>query len=262
MQKSSNLVLGILRETTTPWERRVPFTPEAVAHMVNHLNIRVLIQSSSNRCYSDHLYEKAGAEIADDLTPCHVIAGIKPANISTLIANKTYVMYTRVHTGADLIIPYLKKLLESRITLVDMEKIRSVESDEMLVGSSKLAGVVGMFNSFRLVGELLLLRRGINSVLLHTGGSCYMHRNLQDCKDVLKRIGRSILEEGLPKEISPFVIGITGRGVVSKGALELIQDTLPCEVVDPKDLKSLIENPGSDSQRRVYLTVVSREHYL
>ena len=103
-----------------------------------------------------------------------------------------------------------------------MVKIRSVDKDEMLVGSSKLAGVVGMFNSFRLVGEMLLLRRGINSIFLHTGGSCYMHRDLQDCKDTLKAIGKSISDEGLPKEISPFVIGITGRGVVSKGGIELV----------------------------------------
>ena len=156
------------------------------------------------------------------MSECHVIAGIKPAKIDTLMSNKTYIMYTRVHTGADLILPYLRKLIESKITLVDMEKIRSVDKDEMLVGSSKLAGVVGMFNSFRLVGEMLLLRRGINSIFLHTGGSCYMHRDLQDCKDTLKAIGKSISDEGLPKEISPFVIGITGRGVVSKGGIELV----------------------------------------
>ena len=47
------------------------------------------------------------------MSECHVIAGIKPAKIDTLMSNKTYIMYTRVHTGADLILPYLKKLIES-----------------------------------------------------------------------------------------------------------------------------------------------------
>lgn len=57
-------------------------------------------------------------------------------------------MYTRVHTGAAAIQPYLKALIEKNITLVDYEKIRN-EKDEMLIGSSKLAGTVGMFNIFR-----------------------------------------------------------------------------------------------------------------
>ena len=83
-------------------------------------------------------------------------------------------MYTRVHTGAELIKPYLKKLLESSITLVDYEKIRN-EKDEILVGSSKLAGFIGMFNAFRVLGEFLLIRKGINTPFLYMGGSAYMH---------------------------------------------------------------------------------------
>jgi hypothetical protein len=86
-------------------------------------------------------------------------------------------MYSRVHTGAELIIPYLKALLDKKITLVDYEKIRN-EKDEMIVGSSKLAGCVGMFNVFRMIGELLLLRRNMNTPFLYTGGSAYMHKDL------------------------------------------------------------------------------------
>ena len=71
---------------------------------------------------------------------------------------------------------------------------------------------------------------------MHTGGSCYMHRDLNDCKEVLRKIGQQIKEDGLPEEISPFVIGVVGRGVVSKGAVELIQDTLPYEIVDATQL--------------------------
>lgn len=33
-------------------------------------------------------------------------------------------MYTRVHTGAALIVPYLKALIDKKITLIDYEKIR------------------------------------------------------------------------------------------------------------------------------------------
>ena len=83
-------------------------------------------------------------------------------------------MYTRVHTGAELIVPYLKTLIDKKITLIDYEKIRN-EKDEIVVGSSKLAGTVGMFNIFRILGEYLLLRENLNTPFLFTGGSAYMH---------------------------------------------------------------------------------------
>jgi hypothetical protein len=83
-------------------------------------------------------------------------------------------MYSRVHTGSESIVGYLKSLLEKKICLLDYEKIRD-EKDQMMIGSSKLAGAVGIFDSFRTIGEFLLLRRNLNTPFLFTGGSAYMH---------------------------------------------------------------------------------------
>lgn len=124
---------------------------------------------------------------------CHVISGIKPCKIDSLIPNKTYMMYSRVYTGADITIPYLKALIDKKITLIDFEKIRN-DRDEMIVGSSKLAGTVGMFNIFRIVGEYLLLRKNINTPFLYTGGSAYMHKNKAECEEALKKITTMIHE--------------------------------------------------------------------
>ncbi|CDW88348.1 26s protease regulatory subunit 6b homolog [Stylonychia lemnae] len=262
MESKAQLVLGILRETSTAWERRVPFTPEAIQDLISKFGIKVLIQPSTNRCFSDSQYIQAGAEVSDDLTQAHVIAGIKPAKLDSLLANKVYMMYTRVHTGAPGIVPYLKKLLEQKVTLVDYEKIRN-EKDEILVGSSKLAGTVGMFNIFRQVGEYLLLRKNLNTPFLFTGGSAYMHRDKASCEQALRNISKVIQDQGgLPKEISPFVIGIVGSGIVTQGALELIQNNLPTERIDANDLKNLLENPPADHQQKIYFTTIRREHYL
>ena len=100
--------------------------------------------------------------------------------MENLIANKTYVMYSRVHTGSDSIQPYLKALLDKKTNLIDYEKIRD-EKDTMLIGSSKLAGIVGIFDMFRILGEYLLLRKSINTPFLYSGGSAYMHPNLESC---------------------------------------------------------------------------------
>lgn len=51
-----------------------------------------------------------------------------------------------------------------------------------------------MFNIFRIVGELLLMRRNMNTPFLFTGGSAYMHEDKASCEKALKNIS-SIMKE-------------------------------------------------------------------
>jgi hypothetical protein len=43
MESKKRLVLGIVRETSTAWERRAPFTPKDVSKMVTERGIEVYI---------------------------------------------------------------------------------------------------------------------------------------------------------------------------------------------------------------------------
>jgi hypothetical protein len=240
--KKSILTLGIAKETTTPWERRVPFTPQGIKMLLesaqkeeeegygsqgNGKRFRVEVQGSLNRCYSDAIYREVGSEIVGELSEeCTVIAGIKP--IKKLEPNKTYIMYTRLATGAESLRPYLREIIEKRICIIDYERIRDGEG-RSLVGSSKLAGFVGLFNAFRVMGELLLLRRNMNTPFLNIGGSAYMHRDKAHCISSLRMAFDELLaHDGLPLELHPFVVGITGRGIVAEGAIELLQACAPC----------------------------------
>lgn len=45
----------------------------------------------------------------------------------------------------------------------------------------------------------------------------------------MKAVGNMVAENGLPDFLSPFVIGVSGSGVVSKGAVELYKNCLPYE---------------------------------
>jgi hypothetical protein len=63
------------------------------------------------------------------------------------------------------------------------------------VGSSQLAGFVGAFNSFRILGEYLLLKKLINTSFLHIGGSAYMHRDKNHCIESLRQAFDDILEK-------------------------------------------------------------------
>lgn len=62
----------------------------------------------------------------------------------------------------------------------------------------------------------------------------------------------------------PFVIGITGRGVVADGAIELIMQSSPySEYINPSDIPNLKHARSiEDLRKRVFVTQLSREHYL
>lgn len=56
--------------------------------------IKVIVQPSSNRCYSDKEFAAVGAEISEDLTPCSVIFGVKEVPLEYLIPNKTFFFFS------------------------------------------------------------------------------------------------------------------------------------------------------------------------
>ncbi len=60
MRKS--LVVGILKETKSEWERRVPLIPEDVKWLVQK-GITVEVESSPIRVFKDSEYRKSGAKI-------------------------------------------------------------------------------------------------------------------------------------------------------------------------------------------------------
>lgn len=86
-------VIGILREEKNKWERRCALTPKEVK-LLTQDGLRVIVQSSPNRCYSDEEFEEAGAEIKEDFSECDVIFGVKEVPIPNLIANKTYFFFS------------------------------------------------------------------------------------------------------------------------------------------------------------------------
>ena len=83
------------------------------------------------------------------------------------------------------------------------------------------------------------------------------YKSLDEAKEVLLQIGREIKEQGMPEEITPLTIGVTGYGNVSKGAQEII-DLLPTEEITPEQL---LELKGSNrvSNKLIYKIVFKEE---
>ena len=151
--------IGILRECKNKWERRCSLTPSEVTQIVAK-NIRVLVQSSSIRCFSDDEFIDAGAIIQEDMNAASVIFGVKEVPIPNLLAGKTYFFFSHTIKAQDYNMPLLDKLRELNIRMVDFECIREPKVDgkisERLVAFGRYAGIAGAFDFLRGIGEYLL----------------------------------------------------------------------------------------------------------
>ena len=67
--ESITKVVGILSENKSKWERRCALTPKEVRELTKQ-GVRVLVQPSPSRCYTEEEFLEAGAEIQEDLSQC------------------------------------------------------------------------------------------------------------------------------------------------------------------------------------------------
>ena len=95
--KNKIITLAVLREARID-ENRTPLSPAQVSIILNKFsNIKIIVQPSNRRCFKDEDYQKAGAQITDDLSSANIIFGVKEVDISALIEGKTYLFFS--HTS-------------------------------------------------------------------------------------------------------------------------------------------------------------------
>ena len=206
--------IGILKETKSPPDRRVPFTPHQISMMKERFpGIVFCLQPSEIRCFTDWEYAEEGVQLKTDLSDCEILVGIKEVNINTLIPDKIYMFFS--HTGKKQ--PHNRKLFQEmatrRITLVDYEYLTD-ENNMRLVAFGRWAGIVGAYNGLRAWGERFSLYK------LKPAHQCF---NLEEMK-------REIRKVALP----PIRMLITGGGRVAGGAMETLT-LLNIRQVSPED---------------------------
>lgn len=120
--------------------------------------------------------------------------------------------------------PLLDKILSLNIRLVDYECIREVSKEgrqaERLVAFGRYAGIAGAFDFLRGIGEFLLEKK-FQTPLVYLGSS-YMYEDYDAMKEALAKVSKNIVKAGLPKSLSPLVIGVTGTGRCASGSLEVL----------------------------------------
>ena len=162
MVESTPHTIAILRECKNKWERRCSLTPNEVK-AITAAGIKVLVQPSTNRCYSEDEFIDAGADIQEDVSSASVIFGVKEVPIENLLPNKTYFFFSHTIKAQDYNMPLLDKLLELKIRMVDFECIREPPQEgknpQRLVAFGRYAGIAGAFDFLRGIGEFLLQKQ-------------------------------------------------------------------------------------------------------
>eukprot|EP00824_Muranothrix_gubernata_P000055 TRINITY_DN1003_c0_g1_i1.p1 TRINITY_DN1003_c0_g1~~TRINITY_DN1003_c0_g1_i1.p1 ORF type:complete len:816 (-),score=188.08 TRINITY_DN1003_c0_g1_i1:154-2601(-) len=141
----------------------------------------------------------------------------------------------------------LDAMLKHNIRLMDYERITD-EKNRRLVKFGKFAGLAGMIDCCRTIGDRLL-SLGFSTPFLHAGWA-HMYPSLDAAKQALTSVGATIRKIGLPPRFAPLVFVFTGAyGNVGQGARDVFE-TLPFKKVTVADLPELCRhaqpNPISD----------------
>ncbi len=249
-----NKTLAIRHEDKYLMERRAAITPTH-AKLLAEKGLQVMVESSAKRVFKGNEYTEAGALVTTNISSSPVIFGVKEMPMSIFEENKTYVFFSHTIKGQEYNIPLLKKMIEKKINLIEYEKVAD-DQKRRLIFFGRFAGLAGMINSLWSFG-LRMQEKGMDTPFINLKQS-HKYDSLEEAKKDIAAVGQAIKENGLPKELQPMVIGITGYGNVAKGAME-IADLLPIKEITPEELAELSKN-NNDSSHVVYKVVFKEMH--
>ncbi len=193
---------GIIKERKNPPDRRVIFSPDELTKLKKqYQNCSIKVESSDIRIFTDEEYSNVGIEVADDISDCDVLFGVKEVPLENLIPNKAYFFFSHTIKKQPYNRKLLQAILEKNIDLYDYETIVD-EHNRRLIGFGRYAGIVGAYNSIRAFGikfELFKLPKA---------------ESLSGKEALIAHLKRLVLP--------PLKFVITGTGKVGNGAKEIL----------------------------------------
>ena len=206
--------IGLIREGKIPADNRVALTPAQCKWIQKTApDVRIVVQSSPDRCFSNREYQSAGLEVTEDLSTCDIILGIKEVPVKDLIANKTYLFFSHTRKKQPHNQQLLQQILKNNIRLIDYECLVH-EDGQRIIGFGFFAGVVGAHNGMMAYGQ----RTGLFQLQ-----RVYKQRSF-----------RELIHHYFGLRLPNVKIAVTGSGRVAHGILE-IKNLMGIHDVDPGD---------------------------
>ncbi len=241
------LVIGLIREGKVPADNRVALVPAQCKWLVqNFPDISIVVQPSSSRCFSDKEYEQAGMEVAEDLTECTLLLGIKEVPVSELIAGKKYMFFSHTRKKQPHNRQLMHAMMDRKITLLDYECLEHSDG-QRIIGFGFFAGIVGAHNGMMAYGN-------------RTGA--YHLGRVAEVKDY-----RELIHTYFGLKLPNLTIAVTGSGRVAHGILE-IMNLMDVHEVEPEEYLSrhfsypvYVHLKGSDLYRHTQTGNYSRDDF-
>ena len=246
--------IGIRKEEKNEWERRAPLAPDHVAELVREHDLRIAVQPSPRRVFSDDEYAASGATLTDDLSDCGVILGVKEIPTDDLERGKTYVYFSHTIKGQPYNMPMLGRLLDLGATLIDYERIADARG-RRLIFFGRHAGYAGMIDTLWALGQRLLwegMETPFSEIRL-----AHQYGSLDEANAHVTGVGDMIRRRGLDPSLRPLTFAFTGSGNVSQGAQEVF-GRLPFQEVSPEELPAL--RAKGERGAAIVKTVLEKQH--
>jgi len=237
-------------------ERRVAITPSHVKKLIEKHGLEFLVEKSEKRVFKEKEYTDSGALVVDNINDIPVVFGVKEMPDEIFSEGHTYIFFSHTIKGQSYNMPSLKKMVEKKINLIDYEKVRD-EHGRRTIFFGKYAGLAGMINSLWTLGKRLEAQ-GVKTVFSNLKQS-HLYNSLDEAKTDISKVGMDIVKNGLPKDLTPLVIGITGYGNVAGGVHEILS-LLPIKEISPKGLLELSKE--SNLPNNVLYKVIFKEYHL
>lgn len=208
------LHIGLIRERKNPPDTRVALTPKQCAHIMQaYPNVKISVEPSPDRCYSNADYLAEGIEMTEDLSSCNVLIGIKEVPVDRLVEGKTYFFFSHTKKKQPYNQKLMQALIEKRIRMIDYECLTHTD-EQRILGFGLYAGIVGAHNG------LLTYGKKFDLFDLPAAHEVKDYEALRESYEQIK----------LPN----IKIVMTGSGKVAAGILEVMTH-FDIESVEPED---------------------------
>ncbi len=225
--------VGVRYEDKYVMERRVALVPEHIKELAAK-GLEFEVVKSEKRIFKDKEFELAGAKLVDEIADASVIIGVKEMPIDFFEDRKTYIFFSHTIKGQPYNMPSLKQMMAKKINLIDYECIVN-DKNQRLIFFGRFAGLAGMINSFWSIGQRWK-ELGILTPFL-TLKQTHNYNSLDEAKNAVAKVAEEVKKGGLPRELEPLVVGVTGYGNVSRGAQEIL-DLFPVKEISPDELET------------------------
>ena len=206
--------IGLIREKKALPDERVAFTPKQCAYIhTNYPAIKISVQPSTSRCYTNDEYLSEGIDVAEDVSNCDILMGIKEVPAEFLIEGKTYFFFSHTKKKQPHNRELMHALIEKQVRMIDYECL-TYSDEQRILGFGLYAGVVGAHNGLLTYGK-------------KTGKYWLPPANVVKDYDELLAAYEHL-------KLPNIKIVITGSGKVASGVLDVLTQ-LDIEAVEPTD---------------------------